>query len=43
MDMLNRQDTRPRAAGNIMQGHPYGEGWHVPLETAGIYRIYLLR
>ena len=27
------------SAGRGQQGHPYGEGWHAPLETAGIYLL----
>ena len=26
-------------AGRGQQGHPCGEGWHAPLETAGIYLL----
>ena len=27
------------SAGRGQQGHPSGEGWHAPLETAGIYLL----
>ena len=27
------------SAGRGQQGHPCGEGWHAPLETAGIYLL----